>query len=81
MQYEITQYNNITLNLKLCNTQLNKLKSWIKNGADVTLNLSSNLIENSNDETNFPSKLLLTDTQVSKSCKAFENGSWANINF
>ena len=44
------------------------------------MNLSSNLIGNSNDETNFP-QLLLTDTQVSKICKAFSNGSSANIKF
>ena len=53
-----------TLNVKLSNSQLNKLKSKIKNGTEVTLNLSSNLIGNSNDETNFSNKLLLTDTQV-----------------
>ena len=45
------------------------------------MNLSSNLIGNSNDETNFPYKLLLTNTQVSKICKAFANGSSANIKF
>ena len=38
------------------------------------------MIGNSN-ETNFPHKLLLTDTQVSKICKAFANGSSANIKF
>ena len=65
----MTQYN--MLNTKLSNSQLNKLKSAVKNGTDVTLNLSSNLTGNSNDETNFPHKLLLTDTQVSKICKAF----------
>ena len=43
------------------------------------MNLSSNLIGNSNDETNFPHKLLLTDTQVSKIHKAFANDSSANI--
>ena len=75
----MTQYN--TLNVKLSNSQLNKLKSAIKNGTEVTLNLSSNLIGNSNDETNFPHKLLLTDTQVSKIRKAFANGSSANIKF
>ena len=75
----MTQYN--TLNVKLSNSQLNKLKSAIKNGTEVTLNLSSNLIGNSNDETNFPHKLLLTDTQVSKICKTFANGSSANIKF
>ena len=42
-----------TLNVKLSNSQLNKLKSKLKNGTEVTLNRSSNLIGNSNDETNF----------------------------
>ena len=35
----MTQYN--TLNVKLFNSQLNKLKSGIKNRTEVTLNLSS----------------------------------------
>ena len=47
----------------------------------VTSNFSSNLIENSNDETSFPSKLLLTDIQVWKICKAFANSSSADIKF
>ena len=34
----MTQYN--TLNVKLSNSQLNKLKSRIKNGTEVTLILS-----------------------------------------
>ena len=55
----MSQYN--TLKVKLPNSQLNKLKSAIRNGTEVTLNLSSNLIGNSNDATNFPHKLLLTD--------------------
>ena len=50
----------------MSNSQLNKLKSGITNGTEVNLNLSLNLIENSNDETNFPHKILLTDTKVSK---------------
>ena len=65
----MTQYN--TLNVKLSNSQLNKLKSAIKNGTE--LNFSSNLIGNSNDEPNFPHKLLLTDIQISKIRKAFAN--------
>ena len=44
------------LNIKLCNSQLNKLKTAIKNGTEVTSNLSSTLIGNSNDETNFSHK-------------------------
>ena len=39
------------------------------------------MIGNSNDETNFSHKLFLTDVQVSKICKAFKNGSSANIKF
>ena len=74
----MTQYN--TLNVKLSNLQLNKFKDGIKNGTEVILNLSSNLIGNSNDETNFPLKLL-TDTQVSKIHEAFADGLSANIKF
>ena len=35
----MTQYN--ILNVKFSNSQLNKLKPGIKNGTEVTLNLSS----------------------------------------
>ena len=55
----MTQYK--SLNVKLSNSQLNKLKSAIKNGTDVLLRLSSNMIGNSDDEDNFPQKLLLTN--------------------
>ena len=58
-----------TLNVKLSNSQLNKLKTAIKNEIDVALRLSSNMIGNSDDETNFPHKLLLTNRQVSKFVK------------
>ena len=40
--YKMTQYN--TLNVKLANSQLNKLKSEINNGTEVVLNFSSNVI-------------------------------------
>ena len=59
--------------------QLNKLKSGIKNGNEVTLKVLSNIDGDSNDENNFPKKLLLTNTQVSNLLKAFENGSSVNI--
>ena len=65
----MTQCN--TLNVKLSNLKLNKLKSEIKDGTEVTLKLSSNVVKDYNDENNFPHKLLLTNTQVSKLCKAF----------
>ena len=58
----MTQYN--TLNVKLYSSQLNKIKSEIKSGIEVTLNFSSNVIGGSNDETNFLHNLLLTYTQV-----------------
>ena len=60
----MTQYN--TLNVKLSNAQLNKLKSGIKNGTEITLIPSSNVVSDFNYETNFPHKLLLIDIQVSK---------------
>ena len=71
----MTQYN--TLNVKLSSLQLNKLKPGIKNGTEVILNLSLNVIGDSQDETNFLHKLLLTDTQVSRLRKAFANVSLA----
>ena len=73
----MTQYN--TLNIKLSNLQLNKLKSGIKNGTEVTLKFSSNVISNFNDEINFRQKLLLTDSQVSRLRMAFANNLSANI--
>ena len=75
----MTQYN--TLNVKLSNSQLNNLKSTMKNVTEVTLNLESNLTGNSNDETIFPHKSLLTTTQFSKLCKAFAYGYSPNIKF
>ena len=63
----------------LSNLQLNKLKSGIKNGNEVTLKLLSNIDGDSNNENNFPQKLLLTNTQVSKLLKAFEDGSSVNM--
>ena len=65
----MTQYNN--LNVKLSNSQLNELKSAIKNGNKVVLILSSNMIVD--NETNFPHKLLLTNRQVANLRKAFAN--------
>ena len=50
----MTQYK--MLNIKLSNSQLHKLKSGIKNQAEVTLNLSSNLIGMFNDATSFSHK-------------------------
>ena len=74
----MTQYN--TLNVTLSNSQINKLKSGIKNGTGVTLNLSSNVIGDTNDERSFPHKLF-TKTQVLELCITFANLPSVNIKF
>ena len=66
------QYN--SLNVKLSNSQLNKLK----NKTEVVLILSSNM--GGDDETNFPHKLLLTNRQVANIREAFANYLSADIN-
>ena len=73
----MTQYN--SLNVKLSNSQLNKLKSAIKDESKVVLRLSPNMIGNSNDKTNFPHELLLTNRQASNLRKAFENHSSTSL--
>ena len=73
----MTQYNR--LNVKLSNSQLNKLKSSTKNETDVVLRISSNMVSNSNDNTNFPHELLLTNRQVANIRKAFTNHSSIDI--
>ena len=65
----MTQYN--SLNVKLSNSKLSKLKSVIKNETEVVLRLASNMI--SDNETNFLHKLLLTNRQVANIRKAFAN--------
>ena len=62
----MTQYN--SLNVKLSNSQL-----------EIVLRLSSNMIANSNDETNFPHEVLLTNSQVVNLRKAFANNSSTDI--
>ena len=73
----MTLYN--TLNIKLTNLQLNKLRSGTKNGAEVTLKLSANAVGGSVDENNFPHKLLLPNSEASVLCKVFTNNSSTNI--
>ena len=58
---QIYFFLNNTLNLKLPNSQLNKSKLGILHGTEVTLNPSSNVISNSNNESNFTFQLLLTN--------------------
>ena len=73
----MSQYN--SLNVKLSNSQLNKLKSSIKNETDVVLRISSNTVSNSNDNTNFPHELLLTNRQVANIRKAFAKNTSIDI--
>ena len=74
---KMTQYN--SLNVKLSNSLLNKLKSSIKNETDVVLRISSNMVSNSNDNTNFPHELLLTNRQVANIRKAFAKNTSTDI--
>ena len=67
----MTQYN--SLNVKLSNSQLNKLESAIKNETEVVLRLPSNMTGNSNDEANVSHELLLTKRQVANLHEALSN--------
>ena len=67
----MTQYN--SLNLKLSNSPLCKLKSAMKNETDVVLRIPSNMVGNSNDNTSFSHELSLTNRQVANLRKAFAN--------
>ena len=71
----MTHYN--SLNVKLSNLKLNKLKSAIKNESEVVLRLSSNMV--GDYQTNFPHKLLLTNRQVANLCTAYANKSSTDI--
>ena len=59
----MTLYKN--LNVKLS-------KSAIKYETEIVLRLSSDMIGNSDDETNFPHKLLLSNKQVANLCKLLQ---------
>ena len=73
----MTQYN--SLNVKLSNSQLNKLKSSIKNETEVVLRTSSNMVGDSNDNINFPHELLLTNRKIANIRKTFANHSSTDI--
>ena len=73
----MTQYN--SLNVKLSDSQLHELKSSIKNETDVVLRILSNMVGNSNDNTNFPHELLLTNRQVSNIRKALAKNTSTDI--
>ena len=67
----MTQY--ISLNVKLSNSQLNKLKSATKNETDTTLRLSYMM------KLIFVINYFLTNRQVANLPKAFANNSPVNI--
>ena len=72
----MTQYH--SLNVKLSNLQLKKIKSAIKNETELVSRLSLNMV--GDDETNcFPNKLLLTNRQVKNLRKAFANKSSTDL--
>ena len=71
----MTQHS--SLNVKLSNSWLNKLKSATKNETEIVLRLSSNTI--GNDETNFPHQLLLSNIHVANLRKTFANNSSTDI--
>ena len=58
---------------------LNKLNFALKYETEAVLRVSSNIIGNINDETNFPHKLFLTNTQVANLHEASTNNSPVNI--
>ena len=58
----MAQYSSV--NGEFPNLQLNKLKSGMKIGNEVTLNLSSNVIGSSSDEKNCLDKLFLNNRQA-----------------
>ena len=76
---KVTKKQGFTLSLEdrlltcLFRLRVHKLKSAIKNETEVISGLSSNIIGNSNQETNFTHKLLLTNTQVVNLRTAFAN--------
>ena len=73
----MTQYNSV--HVKLFDSQLKKIKSKTKSVTEITLKLSSNMIDDSNDVTSFPHKLVLIDRQVSNLHNAFESTLSVNI--
>ena len=73
----MTKYN--SLNVKLSNSQLDKLKFAIEDGTEVVLRLSSNMIGDFNDKIKFLHELSLTNRHVANISKAFANKSSTDI--
>ena len=71
------QYN--SLNVKLSNSKLNKLKSATEGGTEAVLRLLLNMIGDSDDKISFRHKLLITKRQVANLRKAFAKKSSTDI--
>ena len=71
------QYN--SLNVKLSNSMLNKLKSAIEDGTEAVLRLLLNMIGDSDDKISFRHELLITKRQVANLRKAFAKKSSTDI--
>ena len=68
-----------SLNVKLSNSQLHKLKSEIEDEIEADLQLSPNMIGDYDDKINFPHGLVLTNSQVATLRTAFANKSLTDI--
>lgn len=67
-------------NVKLSRSQPEKIKiSNKKKQAKITLSLSINKIGNTNETSDFPHTLLLTDRKIENFCKVFTNHSSAGV--
>ena len=66
----MTQFN--TLNVKLSNSQVNKFKSGVKNGTQVTLIFSLNMVDDSSDETNLTLIYFLLKHKFQRLTKLFK---------
>ena len=69
----MVEYN--TVNTKLSNSQLNKLKSTVKNRPGTTLRMNTRMFS----ANNLPHELLLTTGQITKLRNAIENNMSTNI--
>ena len=69
----MVEYN--TVNAKLSNTQLNKLKTEVKNNGRITLRISAGMFNSDN----LPHELLLTTRQTTKLRNAMKNNMSTDI--
>ena len=69
----MVEYN--TVNAKLSNLQLNKLKSAVKNKQETTLGMNAKMCNGNN----LPHELLLTTRQTTKLRNAIENNMSTDI--